>query len=69
MDLNEYWKKHGKEKSVEMCNAVGTSYDYFKHICNKRKRPSVELARKMVEFSAGELSLDKLLFPISEKRV
>lgn len=64
----EYWQKYGIDRAKEMCAYVGTSYDYFKHICNKRKRPSVDMARKMVAFSEGELNLEKLLFPLSEKR-
>jgi hypothetical protein len=68
MDLMQYWKEHGKTKAEEMCREVGTSYEYFKHICNKRKRPSVDMARKMVSFSDGALTLDELLFPIDEKK-
>ena len=68
MDLNEWWQRNGKLQAKEMCKAVGTSYEYFKHICNKRKRPSVDLARKIVKQSGGEISLEKLLFPIEEKK-
>ena len=35
---------------------------------NKRKRPSVDLARKMVSFSDGALSFEELLFPLDEKK-
>ena len=68
MDLMEYWKLIGKKDAEELCKSVGTSYEYFKHICNKRKRPSVDLARKIVKQSGGEISLEKLLFPIEEKK-
>jgi hypothetical protein len=68
MDLMQYWKENGKAGAEAMCQAVGTSYEYFKHICNKRKRPSVDLARKMVAFSGDKLSLNELLFPIDQKR-
>ena len=64
----EYWKLNGRKKCLELCNEVGTSYDYFKHMCNKRKRPSVELARKIIQFTGGELTLDDLLFPLEEKK-
>ena len=68
MTLMEYWVLYGKGHCVEMCKNVDTSYEYFKHMCNKRKRPSVELARKMIDFSGGELTLNELLFPMTEKK-
>jgi hypothetical protein len=62
MTLNDYWKKYGIEHCREMCAYVGTSYEYFKHMCHKRKRPSIDMAWKMVDFSKGELALEELCF-------
>lgn len=68
MDALTFWRKYSKTYIEEMCLRAGTNYDYWKHICNKRKRPGVDLARKLVKESNGELSLDKLLFPKEEIR-
>lgn len=68
MDAKAYWDSVGKQAVIELCEQVGTSYGYYKQIANKRKRPSIDLARKMVAASGGQLSLDKLLFPLSERR-
>jgi hypothetical protein len=68
MDLMTYWKTYGRKAALQICDEAPTSYEYFKHICNKRKRPSVDLARKMVQISKGVLTLDELLFPTEEKK-
>lgn len=62
MDAMTYWKWYGKPHCERLCAQVGTTYNYWKHICNQQKRPSVDLARKLVAASNGELSLEKLLF-------
>lgn len=63
MNAKQYREKHGRAACVALCAKVGTSYEYFKHFCNMRKRPSVGLARKMVKHSGGDLTLDELLIP------
>ena len=68
MDAMTYWKKHGTPHVVELCAKVGTTYNYWKHIANRRKRPSVDLARRFVEHSKGKLTLEELLPPRSEMR-
>ncbi len=68
MDAMSYWKAHGREPVIALCDKVGTTYNYWKHIANKRKRPSVDLARRMVEATGGALTLDELLPPKSAMR-
>ena len=68
MDAMTFWDAVGRESVQRMCREIGTSYDYWKHIANRRKRPSVDLARKMVDYSRRHhpdhaLSLDELLVP------
>ena len=58
----EFWKMAGIEKTREVCEAAGTSYEHFKHIAHKRRRPSVELANKLIKASGGQMSFEKLLF-------
>ena len=64
-----YWQRHGSAHCARLAQAAGTSYGYWKQIANQRKRPSIELARRLVHASGGELSLELLLFPISEQRL
>ena len=69
MEPMEYWKKYGHgEHLLGVLRRAGTTYEYWKHICHKRKRPSVDLARNLVRESGGELTLEKLLFPREELR-
>ena len=68
MDAMTYWKAHGREAVMQLCDKVGTTYNYWKHIANRRKRPSVDLARRLVEHSGGKLTFEKLLPPKSEMR-
>lgn len=70
MDAMKYWESLGKDKKVftAFCEKVGTSYNYWKHIANRRKRPSVDLARRMVEHSNGALTLEELLPPKNAMR-
>lgn len=68
MDANEFWKTHGRVKIQEFCYRCGTNYVYFKHLAHKRKRPGVDLARKMIAdpLGRGQLTLDELLTPTEE---
>lgn len=68
MDAMTFWKTHGKDRVIALCADVGTTYNYWKHIAHRRKRPGVDLARRMVTATNGELTLDMLLPPRSEMR-
>lgn len=61
----DYWLKHGREKCEALAIGAGTTYAYWKRICNLRVRPGVDLARKLVELTGGELSFDLLCPPSS----
>lgn len=64
----EYWVKHGREKCEAMAVAAGTTYAYWKRICNLRARPGVDLARRLVALTGGELSFDLLCPPVAAIR-
>lgn len=64
----DYWKKHGKESCEKLSTAAGTTYSYWKLICNRVKRPGLDLARRLVDASGGELSLELLCPPVSALR-
>lgn len=68
MDAMQYWKKHGRERVIQLCEDCGTTYSYWKHIANRRKRPSVDLALRFVEKSGGELTFTDLLLPKQDMR-
>ena len=63
MDAKQYWKRHGSEKSREVATAAGTSWGYFEHIMHGRRRPSPELAERLVEASGGQMDFVSLLKP------
>ena len=63
-----FWQRHGAQHCARLAQDAGTTYAYWKQIANQRKRPSIELARRLVQASQGELSLELLLFPITEQR-
>lgn len=69
MDLYTYWEKHGTDHTRKVVESCGTSWAYAVHIAHKRKRPGVDLARKIVAATGGEVSLEELLFPSTEKVV
>lgn len=68
LSAKEYWQAVKTPMVKELCTRCGTTFDYFKHIANLRKRPSVDLARKMVAISQHltpdyAMSLERLLVP------
>jgi hypothetical protein len=64
-----YWKQHDRAHVIELCAKVGTTYNYWKHLANRRKRPSVDMARRFVQHSDGKLTLDELLPAKSSMRL
>ena len=62
MDAMEFWKYAGINETRRVCEDAGTSYEHYKHIAHKRRRPSVELANKLIKASNGQLTFEKLLF-------
>jgi len=66
MNLMQYWKTYGIDHCREMADYAGICYEHFKHLCHKRKRPSVETAYLLIEFSNNQLTLEEL-FNINER--
>ena len=62
----DFWKKFGYKKVNELCLAAGTTYDYWKLIAYGHKRPSVDLAYRLVDKSEGILEFKALLPPKEE---
>lgn len=62
MDAMTFWKKAGIQETRQVCELAGTTYEHFKHIAHKRRRPSVELANKLIKASNSQMSFKELLF-------
>jgi hypothetical protein len=62
LDAMSFWKQAGITETRRVCDLAGTSYEHFKHIAHKRRRPSVELANRLIKASNGQMSFEKLLF-------
>lgn len=63
MDAMTYWRQFGIAHVHKICAAAGTTYDYWKLIAYGHKRPSVDLAHRLVEQSGGKLEFTQLLPP------
>jgi hypothetical protein len=70
MDALSFLEKHGKEVAERVATAAGTNYAYFSQIAYGHRRPSVDLAQKLVasstlEFAeaADQLDFQSLLVP------
>lgn len=70
MDAHAFLEKHGRRTAEKVAKAAGTNYAYFNQIAYGHRRPSPELARKLVKAServvpeeAARLDLEGLLFP------
>lgn len=61
MNAKEFFDRYGKERCVEICEKVGTSYAYFNQIAYGHRRPSVNLAQRLVDASGGEMDFVSLL--------
>lgn len=61
MDAKTFKERFGKAKCEEVALAAGTNYAYFHQIATGHRRPSVELAQRLVDASRGKLTLIDLL--------
>lgn len=68
MNAMQFWQDVKTPAAKAVAEAAGTSWNYFKHLAHNRKRPGVDLARRLVEESrkqtpGHELTLNELLVP------
>lgn len=61
MDAKKYLDLYGKDKATEVAIKAGTTWQYFYQIARGDRRPSVEMAQKLVEASGSELGLMAML--------
>jgi len=61
MNLKEYQQLKGGEAMDALAEKIGTSRAYLSHCANGHRRPSVDMAHKLVEASNHELDFVSLL--------
>lgn len=68
MDALEFLKTFGKAAAEKLADDAETNYAYFSQIAYGHRRPSVELALKLVEKSGQRLSFEGLLLTKRPKK-
>lgn len=61
MDAQTFKERFGKAECEAVAAAARTNYAYFHQIATGRRRPSVDLAERLVDASDGRLDLISLL--------
>lgn len=68
MEAGAFLEKHGKDIAQRVAKLAGTNYAYFSQIATGHRRPSPDLARRLVSASAAvvrspkdQLDFDSLL--------
>jgi len=61
VDLKQFIKEYGREEGQKLAEKAGTSWPYIYQCANGYRRPSVEMATKLVEASDGRLDLLAML--------
>jgi transcriptional regulator with XRE-family HTH domain len=62
MELKEYLKQE-QIKLKALCEANDLSYGYLRHIANKRRIPSPEMALRIEQATEGNVKRMELLYP------
>lgn len=61
MDAKTFFDEYGRSESEAVATAAGTNYRYFYQLMTGARRPSQELAKKLVKASGNRMSLLALL--------
>ena len=61
MDAKSFIDTFGREEAKRVAEDAGTSYPYFSQIAYGHRRPSVDLANRLVDSSGGRLDFVSLL--------
>jgi hypothetical protein len=67
MNLLDYWKFFGTERARLTAERARIPWSYYRHLARRFRRPSVDLARRLIKASKGNLTLAALLFPDSQR--
>lgn len=66
MDALAFLKAYGTREAEAVVAAAGTNMNYFRQLCCGSRRPSVDLAQKLVHASQGRMGFTDLL--LSKRR-
>jgi hypothetical protein len=66
VDLSDYKEKFGKEAIDRLCVVAGVKPEYMKHLVTYYKRPSADMAHRLISATDGQLTLAELLRPSQE---
>lgn len=61
LSAREFLDKYGADEADRVCRAAGTNLPYFRQVAGGFRRPSVDLAEKLVAESGGRMGLLRLL--------
>lgn len=61
MDAKTFIEKFGTDEASRIAASAGTNYSYFSQIAYGHRRPSVQLADRLVEASDHRLSFEALM--------
>jgi hypothetical protein len=61
MDAKTFLAEHGRLEAARVAQAAGTNYAYFSQIAYGHRRPSVDLAERLVKASGSRMSFEELL--------
>lgn len=67
MDAKTFIERFGTDEAGRVAAAAGTNYSYFSQIAYGHRRPSVQLADRLVEASDHRLSFEALMRSKREK--
>ncbi len=56
MDAGSFLEKHGKDSCRRVAEQAGTNWEYFYQLARGFRRPSVDLARKLVDSSEEHIA-------------
>lgn len=68
MDLFQYREKHGEEGIQKLASAADTQVSYLDHLVFYRKRPSADLAHRLIKASGNSLKLEMLLLSTEDMK-
>lgn len=61
MNAKTYLETHGRDAAEKLAIAAGTKLSYFVQFASGHRRPSADLAHRLVEKSHGALDFQSLL--------
>jgi len=69
MTLNEYYMTYGLDGLRELAKRAGTKVSYLLQLnYDSSKRPSLQMAQRIVEASGGVITLDDLANPTFKRK-